>query len=134
MEALKLDFTQYSGVQLQSDYYRNLPSCNFIQFGVIFINLKKRGRYFSMFKNLLEHFLNYQNHIQCSFTTKDIGQEESEGFIQYLHMEKNLKTSTIKCMITKLKYLLEKAYLNGWAVDDSYTDAKVRENESTQIY
>lgn len=37
-------------------------------------------------------------------------------------------------MVIKLKYLLGKAYLNGWAVDDSYTDAKVRENESTHIY
>lgn len=134
MEALKLEFSQYKGVQLQSDYYRNLPSCNFIQFGVLFINLKKKGRYFSMYKNLLEHFLNYQNFIDRSFSTKDIGREEVEGFVNYLHIEKGLKTSTIKSMITKLKYLLEKAYLNGWAVDDSYTDAKVREHESTQIY
>ena len=134
MEALKLEFSQYKGVQLQSDYYRNLPSCNFIQFGVLFINLKKKGRYFSMYKNLLEHFLNYQNFIDRSFSTKDIGREEVEGFINYLHIDKGLKTSTIKNMITKLKYLLEKAYLNGWAVDDSYTDAKVREHESTQIY
>ena len=87
-----------------------------------------------MYKNLLEHFLNYQNFIDRSFSTKDIGREEVEGFVNYLHIEKDLKTSTIKSMITKLKYLLEKAYLNGWAVDDSYTDAKVREHESTQIY
>lgn len=87
-----------------------------------------------MYKNLLEHFLNYQNFIDRSFSTRDIGREEVEGFVNYLHIEKGLKTSTIKSMITKLKYLLEKAYLNGWAVDDSYTDAKVREHESTQIY
>lgn len=134
MGALQLEFSQYKGVQLQSDYYRNLPSCNFIQFGVLFVNLKKKGRYFSMYKNLLEHFLNYQNFIDRSFSTRDIGREEVEGFVNYLHIEKGLKTSTIKSMITKLKYLLEKAYLNGWAVDDSYTDAKVREHESTQIY
>lgn len=134
MEAFKLDFSQYSEMQLQSDYYRNLPSCNFIQFGVLFVNIKKRGRYFSLYKNLLEHFINFQNHIQRSFLTKDIGLEEVEGFIEYLHLIKGLKASTIKSMITRLKYLLEKAYLNGWAIDDSYTDAKVRENESTQIY
>lgn len=134
MGALKLEFSLYSNVQLQSDYYRNLPVKNFIEFGVIFINLKKKGKYFSMYRNLLEHFLNYQDHVGQSYTTKDIGREEVEGFIEYLHIEKRLKISTIKSMITKLKYLLEKAYLNGWAVDDSYTDAKVRENESTQIY
>lgn len=134
MEALKLEFSQYNGMQLQSDYYRNLPSCNFIQFGVLFIKLKKKGKYFSMYKKLLEHFLNYQDHIERSFSTKDIGREEIEGFIDYLHIDKRLKASTIKSMVTKLKYLLQKAYFNGWAVDDSYTDAKVRENDSTQIY
>lgn len=46
MEALKLEFSQYKGVQLQSDYYRNLPSCNFIQFGVLFVNLKKKRTIF----------------------------------------------------------------------------------------
>lgn len=134
MEALKLEFSQYSGMQLQSDYYRNLPSCNFMQFGVLFINLKKKGKYFAAYRNLLEHFLNYQTFAGRSYTTKDIGKEELDGFVEYLHIEKGLKISTIKSMIVKLKYLLEKAYLNGWAVDDSYTDAKVRENDSTHIY
>lgn len=134
MGALQLEFSQYSNVQLQSDYYRNLPTQNFIQFGVVFINLKKKGKHFNSFKNLLEHFLNYQDHIKRSFTTKDIGKEEIDGFVQYLHQEQELKISTIKGMITKLKYLLEKAYLNGWAVDDSYSDAKVRLNESTFVY
>lgn len=134
MEALKLEFSQYSGMQLQSDYYRNLPSCNFMQFGVLFINQKKKGKYFAAFRNMLEHFFNYQTFSERSYTTKDIGREEIDGFVEYLHIEKELKISTIKGLIVKLKYLLEKAYLNGWAVDDSYTDAKVRENDSTQIY
>lgn len=134
MGALKLEFSLYVNTQLQSDYYRNLPVTNFIEFGVIFINLKKKGKYFSSFRNLLEHFLNYQDSISRSFSTKDIGKEEIDGFVEYLHIEKVLKISTIKGMVMKLKYLLEKAYLNGWAVDDSYTDVKVRENESTQIY
>lgn len=134
MGALQLNFSQYGNFQLQSDYYRNLPTTNFIQFGVVFINTKKKGKYLTAFRNMMEHFFNYQDSIKRSFITKDIGKEEVDGFVEYLHIEKELKISTIKGMITKLKYLLEKAYLNGWAVDDSYTDAKVRENESTQIY
>lgn len=134
MSALQLEFSQYSNVQLQSEYYRNLPTENFIQFSVIFINLKKKGKHFAAYRNLLEHFLNFQDHINRSFTTKDIGREEIDAFVQYLHIEKELKISTIKGMVVKLKYLLEKAYLNGWAVDDSFSDAKVRLNESTFVY
>lgn len=134
MGALQLDFAQYTDVQLQSDYYRKLPAKNFIQFGVVYINLKKKGKHFNAFHNLLEHFLNYQEEIGRTFSTKDIGKEEIDGFVDYLYIEKNLKTSTIQAMVIKLKYLLNKAYLNGWAIDDSYTDAKVRENESTHIY
>lgn len=134
MGALQLEFSQYSNMQLQSDYYRNLPTCNFIQFGVLFINLKKKGKYFSSFLNVLEHFTSYQDFVGRSYSTKEIGKEEIDGFVEYLHTEKELKTSTIQAIVIKLKYLLGKAYLNGWAVDDSYTDAKVREDISTQIY
>ena len=134
MGALQLDFAQYSSMQLQSDYYRNLPQCNFIQFAVLFINLKKQGRHFAAFNNVLEHFLQFQEHIGRSLSTKEVGKEEIDGFVDYLHIEKGLKISTIQAVIIKLKYLLGKAYLNGWAVDDSYTDAKVRENDTTQIY
>lgn len=134
MEPIKLDFSQYSGMQLQSDYYRNLPTTNFTQFGVLFINTKKKGKNGDPFRNMLDHFSKYQEKGEKCFTTKDIGKEEIDDFVRYLNEEKNLKTSTIKGMVTKLKYLIGKAYLNGWAVDDSYTDVKVRENESTQIY
>lgn len=134
MGALQLEFSSYNVSQLQSEYFRNLPSCNFIQFGVLFINLKKKGKHFSLYRNLLEHFLNYQDNIGRSFKTNQIGREEIDGFVRYLHIDKELKISTIKSMVTKLKYLLGKAYLNGWAVDDSYSDAKVRESDSTFIY
>lgn len=134
MGARQLDYSQYADIQLQSDYYRKLPTKNFIQFGVIYINLKKKGKHFNAFRNLLEHFVNYQEYINCVYTTKDIGKEEIDGFVEYLYIEKGLKTSTIQAMVIKLKYILGKAYLNGWAVDDSYTDATVRENESTHVY
>lgn len=82
----------------------------------------------------MEHFTDYQEYVGRSYSTKEVGKEEIDGFVEYLHTEKELKTSTIQAIVIKLKYLLGKAYLNGWAVDDSYTDAKVREEISTQIY
>lgn len=134
MGAHQLDYFQYQEEELQSDYYRKLPTKNFIQFGVIYINRKKKGKHFNAFRNVLEHFLNFQETIRRTYTTKDIDREEICRFVEYLYVEKGLKTSTIQAMVIKLKYLLGKAYLNGWAVDDSYTDATVRENESTHIY
>ena len=84
MEALQLEFYKDSNMQLQSDYYRNLPICNFIQFGVLFINLKKKGKHFAAFRNMLEHFVNYQEYLGRSFSTKEVGKEEIDGFVEYL--------------------------------------------------
>lgn len=134
MEALKLEFSEYCGMSLQSEYFHNLPSMNFMEFGILFINKKKRGKHFGLFKNMLQHFSVFQESMDTSFNTNDIGKEEMDRFVDYLLIEKKLKTSTVKAMIMRLKYLLEKAYLNGWAIDDSYSDAKVKEVDSTFIY
>lgn len=134
MEALQFDLSKSNEVRLQSEYFRNLPSCDFMEFAILFINMKKRGKFFSMYKNLLDHFYKYQQFINRRFRTNQIGKEDIDDFVRYLHIDKGLKLSTIKSMITKLKYLIEKAYLNGWAVDDSYSDAKVVENDSTFVY
>lgn len=134
MGAFQFDLSKSNEVRLQSDYYRNLPSCDFLDFAVLFINLKKRGQFFALYKNLLDHFYKYQLISKKRFKTNQIGREDIDDFVRYLHIEKGLKFSTIKSMITKLKYLIEKAYLNGWAVDDSYSDARVIENDSTFVY
>lgn len=42
MGARQLEFSQYAGEQLQSEYYRKLPTKNFVSFGVIYINMKKK--------------------------------------------------------------------------------------------
>ena len=120
MEALQFDLSKSNEVRLQSEYFRNLPSCDFMEFAILFINMKKRGKFFSMYKNLLDHFYKYQQFINRRFRTNQIGKEDIDDFVRYLHIDKGLKLSTIKSMITKLKYLIEKAYLNGWAVDDLF--------------
>lgn len=72
--------------------------------------MKKKGKHYNAFHNLLEHFLSYQEYIEQSYSTKDIGKEEIDGFAEYLYIEKCLKTSTIQAIVIKLKYLLGKAY------------------------
>lgn len=135
MGALKIDFTLYNdNLQLQSDYFRNLPTRDFLGFAILFIHKKKKGKEFSAFRSILEHFDDYQKYVEEDYNTKEIGREELNDFAKYLHVEKELKTSTVKSIITKMKYILNKAYMNGWAVDDSYADAKVREEDSTFIY
>ena len=91
MGARQLEFSQYVGEQLQSEYYRKLPTKNFVSFGVIYINLKKKGKHFNAFHNVLEHFVSYQEHIGRTFSTKDIGKEEIDGFVEYLYVDKSLK-------------------------------------------
>lgn len=134
MEALQISLSSCNAARLQSEYFRNLPSCDFLEFATLFAQIHKRGSMSHLYRNLLTHFQNYQHVIGRTFTTSQIGREELDDFIQYLHIDKGLKLSTIKSMITRFKYLLKKAYLKGWAVDDSYSEVKVRENESTFVY
>ena len=37
MTALKIDFSAYAGMSLQSEYMQNLPVCGFVQFATIFL-------------------------------------------------------------------------------------------------
>lgn len=110
MEALQINLSSSNATRLQSEYFRNLPTCNFLEFADLFSQkLHKRGNMFHIYRNLLTHFENYQQTIGRAFTTNQIGREELDDFIQYLHIDKGLKLSTIKSMITRFKYLLKNA-------------------------
>ena len=44
MTALKIDFSAYAGMSLQSEYMRSLPVCSFVQFATIFLQKNPRAK------------------------------------------------------------------------------------------
>lgn len=134
MEALKLNLLEQSGIDIQSPYYRNLPSHNFVQFALIYIETyRKGGKDYAAFRNYIHHFIEFQNEIGRMFETKDISCDVLKQFVRHLE-RKNLKKTTIQNIVLKIKTLIKKAYNNGWAVDYSYQDFRVACEDLTFIY
>lgn len=134
MTALKIDFFQHTGMSLQSDYMRSLPVREFVQFAAIFIQKNPRAKCRQSLRAALIHFTGFQDHVEQKFNTNDIGTELLNEFAEYLQVEKELKITTVKGLIQRMKYFLKKAQANGWAVDTSYADTRIRNEELFAIY
>ena len=121
-------------VNLKSDYYMQLPSCDFIGFCKTYIATYKTSEGRNEYHNTSVHFSNYQEFKNIKFRSNQINKEELMLFALYLEKDVKLAIGTIKGIITRMKYLLKKALLNGYAVDDSYTEASVKEIDQFFIY
>ena len=136
MGAYKLMFldAELEKVELKSEVYMKLPSCDFIGFCNTYISVYKSDNKSREHLNTALHFLAYQNKIATRFQTNEINKEQLIMFARYLEKDKKLALGTIKGIITRMKYFLKKAYLNGYSVDQSYTEANVKNIESFFIY
>ena len=136
MGAYKLRFLENSSdrVQLKSEVYMKLPACDFIGFCDTYIAAYKSDSESNEHQNTADHFLAYQNKLDIRLQTNEINKEQLLMFVRYLESDKKLAMGTIKGILTRIKYFLKKAYLNGYAVDQSYTEANVKDVESFFIY
>jgi integrase len=137
MGVLKID-NRYSlnAVKLQSDYYRNLPSCNFVGFCQTYVNTYKRNNAKDRltFLNTINHFSNFQGYMDLIYHSNEINKEVLDMFTTYLKTEKNFRLGTIKGILIRIKYMLKKCNLNGYSVDNSYQEANVKNEDSFKIY
>lgn len=106
MTALKIDFSDYSGISLQSDYFRNLPACNFVQFAAIFLQKFKRAKCYNSIALSIKHFINFQEQCNEVYNTDEIGKEVLDDFADFMHIGEKLKIGTVKGLIQRMKYLL----------------------------
>lgn len=134
MTALKIDFSAYAGMSLQSEYMRSLPVCSFVQFATIFLQKNPRAKSRLSLKSALMNFIRFQDEYKESYNTDEIGKELLDDFARYLHVNRKLKINTVKGLIQRMKYFLKKAQMNGWAVDNSYTDVRIRNEDLFFIY
>ena len=134
MGAYKLRFLDANTerVTLKSEVYAKLPSCNFVGFCNTYIAAYKSES--NEHQNTALHFTAYQDKLNTRFQSNEINKEQIMMFARYLEVDKKLALGTIKGIVTRLKYFLKKAYLNGYSVDQSYTEANVKDVESFFIY
>ena len=132
MGALKFDLNIINQ-SVQSPVYLSLPQKDFVEHAISYLYRFKKNRYdFSAYCNSVRHFMSYQTSIGCLFQTNEVGCEVLEEFAYYLQ-EIGLKQNTVAGMIQRIKFLLSKAYKNGWAVNNSYEDAKIKNEETFAI-
>lgn len=131
MEALNTSlYAQY----LQSDYFRSLQRQIFVYFCNAFILKHKKGKYNYLYRSTVSYFLKFQEYTGETYYTNDIGKELLDEFVNYLHSVRKLCFSTIQGIILRTKYLIRKAYENGWKINTSYSECKIRINDSFFIY
>ena len=136
MGVLKID-NNYSinSVSLQSNHYRSLPSCNFVGFCHTYVKAYKRtSKDRSAFLNTIDHFANFQGYMDLTYHSNEINKEVLDMFTTYLKTEKDFRLGTIKGILTRIKYMLKKCNLNGYAVDNSYQDANIKNDDYFFIY
>ena len=135
MGAFKYRFLEISDkVQLKSEVYAKLPSCDFIGFCNTYIAAYKSDSDSNEYQNTVLHFIAYQEKFDIRLQTNEINKERLMMFARYLETDKKLALGTIKGIVTRIKYFLKKARLNGYSVDDSFTEANVKDVESFFIY
>ena len=131
MGTYKLNFLNIDQVKLKSEVYSKLPSCDFTGFCNTYISVyKSDDTHSNEYQNTATHFLDYQNKLNIRFQTNEINKEQLLLFVRYLEVDKKLSMGTIKGILIRIKYFLKKAYLNGYSVDESYSEANVKNAES----
>lgn len=105
-----------------------------------FINLlvlKKAKRYtksyVNSYKSLITHILNFCIENNCDLYTNSITDDFIDDFILYLE-SKNLKVNTIKGLIEKTKGMSRKASTYGFAIDPSFNDIQMNDEESFSVF
>jgi integrase len=136
MGVLKIDNRfSINAVKLQSDYFHNLPSCDYVGYCYTYVQAYKRNaKDKSTFLNTISHFENFQEYMDQNFQSHQINKELLDMFTTYLRTEKDLRLGTIKGILTRIKYMLKKCNLNGYAVDNSYQDSNIKNDDYFFIY
>lgn len=123
MEALQLNLITQYRADLLSPYGAEMPSTDFYSFSIEYLaRYRSKKSSYGAYRNAVNHFDEYQRSLNIRHQTNEIGCDVLEEFLIYLQEVKELRLSTSNGIVRKIKYMLKKASIKKWAVDDSYTD------------
>lgn len=145
MEALKLNNLQNETLQTikrKKDYVNPFNSSKPKE-GVMFVDFidtyveKKSKRRTKSFSNQYNVLINHLNTFcvenNANIYTNSVTEDFLDDFIEYLE-SRNLKINTIKGIVEKIKTMVRKAATYGYAIDATYDDVTVREEESFAVF
>lgn len=94
---------------------------------------KRSGSYAPLYDTLINHINEFSDVYDCNIYTNSVTEDFLEDFIIYLQ-NRNLRKNTIKGYIEKIQTLVRKAGQYGYAVDNTYDQINLREEDSYAVY
>lgn len=85
------------------------------------------------YKTVIYHLKNFAEENDVTVYTNSVNEEFLDDFISYLE-EKDLKQGYIKVLFSLVKAMVKKAGMYGYAVDSSYDDVTVDDDEPFTVY
>jgi len=143
-EALKLSkyLTPILGLSTKKNYINNLR-INQPKEGVLFYNFindtierksKRMGvGYKDSYYTLIHHIRKFSGLNNVDIFTNSVNEEFLDDFIIYLQ-EENLKLNYIKSILSLTKTMVRKAAVYGYAVDSTYDDVNVEDEDTFSVY
>lgn len=92
----------------------------------------KSDSYKSQYNVLAKHLSEFSEKNNCVIYTNSITEEFLEDFIYYLQ-DKNMRNNTVKGLIEKVKAITKKAGNYGYAVNRTFDEVSVQEEETCSI-
>ena len=89
----------------------------------------KSDSYKSQYNVLAKHLSEFSEKNNCVIYTNSITEEFLEDFIYYLQ-DKNMRNNTVKGLIEKVKAITKKAGNYGYAVNRTFDEVSVQEEET----
>lgn len=129
-----VDFREQRALTLQSPNRRKMDQTEFSIFAQEYIDVWRRNRKdYAAYKNALKHFHTFETSRGITFLTNQIGCDLLIQFHSFMQLQKGLKMSTASGIIVKIKYLLNRAYDEGWDVCNSFRETRVSPGETFAI-
>ena len=104
-----------------------------IDFITEMVNKKNKSvSYKSQYRVLVKHVTEFSEKQDCVVYTNSVTEDFIEDFINYLR-DKNMRNNTVKCLIEKIKAMTKKAGNYGYAVNRTFDEISVPEEDTCSI-
>ena len=104
-----------------------------VDFIMEMVNKKNKSiSYKSQYKVLMKHVNDFSDKYGCTIYTNSVTEDFIEDFIWYLR-DKNMRNNTVKGLIEKIKAMTKKAGNYGYAVNRTFDEISVPEEDTCSI-
>lgn len=134
MFAKKLLLESVKSIDFEDFRDRKFAKKSFREFVYEYLTATKRSdKYKAMYLQAYNYIAEYADEIGYDLYTHNINEEFGEGFLDHLR-SKGLMLSTVKSTFAKITALLNKADRRGYAVDKTFSDCSIKDEDSDSVY